>query len=360
MKILILANYDMGLYKFRKELLQRLIAEGNDVTIALPDGEWIDALIELGCTHIPVEVDRRGMNPIKDMKLVCRYWKIIKQIDPSYIFTYTIKPNIYGGIVSGMLKKSYIVNITGMGSAMKSAGVVSKFLQRLYKISLKKAKVVFFQNKGDRDFFITKKLLKQQSILIPGSGVNLQYFRPLEYPGGDTVEFAYIARIMKDKGAEEFFEAAKYIRKKYPQTKFHVCGFCEEDYEHVLNQLSDEGIVQYHGVVSDIRPVLRNIHCTVLPSYHEGMSNVLLESAACARPIIASNIPGCQEIFDEGISGLGVKVKDVEDLKRVFEEFILYPWQKKREMGLAGRRKVEAGFDREKVISAYMSQIKKG
>ena len=356
-KILILANYDVGLYKFRRELIERLLLEKYEVYVSLPNGEYVSKLVEMGCNFINTAVDRRGTNPIRDFKLLRQYRKIVNSVGPDCILTYTIKPNIYGGIVAAAKKIPYIPNVTGLGSAIENGGLLNKIVLTLYKYAFRNAKMVFFQNEVNQKFFIEKKIAKAKHKLIPGSGVNLKHYSQMEYPVESEVNFAFIARIMRDKGAEEFFEAAQNICSTYPNAKFHICGFCEEAYEAELKMLQKNSTIEFHGMISDIRSVLKDMHCVVLPSYHEGLSNVLLESAASARPLIATDVPGCRECFEDGIGGYYVEVKNSLDLSLKMEQFIKLPYEEKKKMGLEARKYVEERFDRQIVVEAYMNEI---
>jgi len=356
-RILILANNDLGLYKFRKELLQELVKQ-YEVYISLPDGKFVSNLTNLGCKFINTPINRRGTNPITDLKLFLRYIKILKKINPDVVLTYTIKPNIYGGIACRLLKTPYISNITGLGTALENKGLLQKIIVHLYKISLRKAKCVFFQNTENQQFFIDNNISVGKGRLIPGSGVNLEHFQVLDYPASDTIEFVFISRIMKEKGIEQYLEAAEYIKNKYPNTRFHICGFCEEDYQDILEEMQSKGIIVYQGVLDDVREILKITHCTVHPTYYpEGMSNVLLESAACGRPVITTDRSGCREIVDDGVNGYLAKPKDTLDLIKKIEQFIALDFDKKKKMGLAGRKKVEKEFDRQIVVNAYMEEI---
>ena len=273
-------------------------------------------------------------------------------------FNITIKPNIYGGIACRLLKTPYISNITGLGTALENKGLLQKIIVHLYKISLRKAKCVFFQNTENQQFFIDNNISVGKGRLIPGSGVNLEHFQVLDYPASDTIEFVFISRIMKEKGIEQYLEAAEYIKNKYPNTRFHICGFCEEDYQDILEEMQSKGIIVYQGVLDDVREILKITHCTVHPTYYpEGMSNVLLESAACGRPVITTDRSGCREIVDDGVNGYLAKPKDTLDLIKKIEQFIALDFDKKKKMGLAGRKKVEKEFDRQIVVNAYMEEI---
>ncbi|MFD6443000.1 glycosyltransferase family 4 protein, partial [Peribacillus sp. NPDC060186] len=245
-KILILANNDVGLYKFRKELIEELI-KGNEVHVSLPNGDFIPKLKELGCKFIETPISRRGTNPITDLKLLINYRRIIKDIKPDLVLTYTIKPNVYGGLACRLSGIPSIANITGLGTAVENGGILQKITLFLYKVSLKKAKCVFFQNKENKEFIIKKKVFSGNHRIIPGSGVNLNYYSQLDYPSDEKINFLFIARVMKEKGIDQYLAAAEYIRRKYPNTAFHILGFCEDAYEDKLKRMQDQGIIQYHG-----------------------------------------------------------------------------------------------------------------
>lgn len=357
MKIVILANSDVGLYKFRKELIERLV-EQNEVHILLPYGEFVDDLVRMGCIFHPVEFCSRGTNPVSDLILLMKYMTYLRQIAPSVVLTYTIKPNIYGGMACAVLRTPYIVNITGLGTAVENAGLLSIITTILYKLSLRRATKVFFQNESNLNFMKNKKIVKDNFDLLPGSGVNLQQYKQLPYPKEDIVNFVFIARVMKEKGIDQYLEAAEYICSRYPNTRFHVCGACSEDYKAILEQKNKGDHVIYHGAVKDMLPIYEMSCCTIHPTYYpEGLSNVLLESAACARPIISTNRPGCREVIDDGVNGFIVKEKDSADLIEKIEKFLQLSYEQKKEMGLRGREKVEREFDRNIVVEKYMKEI---
>lgn len=357
-KILILANNDIGLYKFRKELIEELLKD-NQVFISLPNGEFVKELIDLGCEFINTNISRRGTNPITDLKLMFEYKKILNRVKPDVVLSYTIKPNFYGGMMCRLTKTPYIANITGLGTAVENSGVLQSITIFLYKLALKNASCVFFQSKENAEFLNSKGIIKGKQKIIPGSGVNLDHYEILDYPEDDTINFLFISRVMKQKGIDQFLDAAMYIGKKYSSTRFHILGFCEESYEEKLKDMDERGIIQYHGMQSDVRMFHKISHCTIHPTYYpEGMSNVLLESAACGRPIITTNRSGCREIVDDGINGYVVEQQNSQDLIEKIEKFLKLSYDQKKDMGLAGRVKVEREFDRQIVVDAYLEGIK--
>jgi len=308
-KILILANSDIVVYNFRKELIEELIHQGYEVYISLPYGILVDKLIKLGCKFIETPIDRRGINPLKDLKLVRNYSKIIDEVKPKCVLTYTIKPNIYGGFVCKSKKIPYITTITGLGSTFNHK-FLKKFVTTLYKFSLNKSNCVFFQNESNLKIFVENNILKNVKYeLVAGSGVNIKDFNFVEYPTeSNGIIFNYVGRIMRDKGIEEYLYASKKIREKYNNVIFYIWGYIESTdakYKEIIESYEKMGYVKYGGYVDSgfLKVHIANSHCTVLPSYNEGLANVLLESASIGRPLIASNIPGCKEVIENSKNG---------------------------------------------------------
>lgn len=357
MKVLILANNDVGLYKFRRELVEELLKH-HEVHICLPKGEYVNNLVVLGCVYHECEFDRHGTNFFAELKQISFYRSLLKTVTPDVVFTYTVKPNIYGGIACASLKVPYIVNITGLGTAIENGGVMQKLLLTLYKFGLRKAQKVFFQNESNRDFMLSKGVVKCKYDVLPGSGVNLDEHRAEAYPyDEDPIVLVTIGRIMKDKGADEVLYAAKVIRQEYNNVVFKIVGDFDGDYEEKVQTAENSGFIEYLGKQSNIHGILKDSHAIVHASYHEGMSNVLLEAAACARPIIATDVPGCREIYRDGVSGISCKARDGDDLVRAIREFIELSYREKESMGQAGRTIVEGQFDRAIIIDKYMKEI---
>lgn len=357
-KILFLVNHDIVIYNFRLELVERLLADGHQVVISSPYGERIEDLKSMGCEYHEINMSRHGMNPIKEIALIRQYKKLIKLVSPDIVFSYTIKPNIYGAIACKTFGVPCVANITGLGTAVENESLVQKITVILYKYAFSKIQKVYFQNAENMQFFVDHKIALSKHDLLPGSGVNLERFLPIEYPSSHNTEFAFISRIMKEKGIDQYLEAAEYIKKQHPETIFHICGFCEQAYEDRLNDLHEKGIIVYHGMLRDIKPVLKNIHCTIHPTYYpEGISNVLLESCASARPIITTNRAGCREVVDDGKNGYVVQEKNSADLIKKIEQFLKLTQEQKKEMGLRGREKVEKEFDRQIVVRKYIEEL---
>lgn len=356
MNILILTNNADGLYKFRAELITEL-ARRYDVTISAPRDDFSEKLAALGANIIETEFSRRGKNPFRDLQLMKTYEKLIREVKPDAVLTYTIKPNVYGGLACQKTKTPYLANVTGLGTSIENGGPLAALTTTLYKMGLKKASCVFFQNEANKKLFEEKKLVRGRTRRIPGSGVNLEKHCPEPYPDtADGIRFLFIGRVMRDKGIGELLEAVKNLRERHAVTLDIVGGY-DEDYSAQIGEAEAAGYVRYHGQQPSVHEFIKNAHCTVLPSYHEGMANVMLESAATARPVVTTTVPGCRETFDEGATGFGCEAGSAESLTEAMERFLALSQEEKQRMGEAGRKKVEAEFDRNVVIGAYLEEI---
>lgn len=364
MKVLILSNQANGLVLFRKELLQTFIKNGWETLVSVPMDEKCSKITALGCRICPVELERRGMNPVKDLKLLFHYLKLLKKEKPDVVLTYTIKPNLYGGLASKIRRVPYLMNITGLGTSLENPGMLGKILLLFYRFVTQGAKCVFFQNPGNMEFMQKRKIAMNNSCLLPGSGVNLMEHPQEEYPSEEQgIRFLAVLRVMKDKGVSEYLQAAEIIKKKYKNVSFCLAGDFEEDsrieYESWLQELQNQKVIHYMGHINNVPEVMAESHIIVHPSYHEGLSNVLLEAASCGRPVLASNVPGCRETLHDHVSGILFEARSVESLVEAMEEIMVLTENERRQMGLEGRKYVETHFNREKVIKIYLSEMKK-
>ncbi len=364
-RVLFLAQHFITLYSYRRELIETLIRKGNEVYLSLPAAEENAYFADMGCRIIPTDIERRGANPLKDLQLLAFYRKMIPEVDPDIIFSYTIKPNVYGALaVNGRKRKNgkpfrQVCNITGTGGMFLEDHLINRICRFLYRHSVKNSYKVFFQNTNDRDMFIRNRMTGDNWEMIPGSGVNLEQFHFCPMPEGTDVNFIFIGRLMKLKGIDEYLEAAGNVKGQYPNTHFYVAGFIEEgEYKEKMESYRDT--VVYLGFQKDISSWIQRCHCTVLPSHGgEGVPNVVLESSAMGRICIGSRIPGTQDAIDEGRTGFLFEPGKTEDLAEAIRKVVLMAPAEKAEMGLAGRRKVEKEFDRRVVIQRYMEEVEK-
>ncbi|MCL2051084.1 MAG: glycosyltransferase family 4 protein [Lachnospiraceae bacterium] len=353
--ILILANFSAGLYDFRGELIKRLNNEYH-VICAVPDETKAKELRELGCELVITPINRRGMNPLEDLKLVREYRRTLKKTKPDLVLTFTIKPNVYGGYACRKLRIPYLSVVTGLGSTFRGKKLVKWLIIKLQRCGLKKSACLFFENAEDMKIFDKYRIKGKKSRLVSGAGVNLSNFRMEPYPQTEEFVFLYVGRIMKEKGIEEFLKAAEVLHNE--KTHFKVLGFCEEDYQSALDKLEVRGVIEQLGFSPNVKEYYKQASAIILPSYHEGMSNVLLEASATGRPIIASDIPGCREAFDEGQTGFGFEKGDSDGLIKAIRKFIAIPLSERALMGRKAREKMGKEFDREKVVLAFLEEVK--
>lgn len=365
-RILLIGNCYTTVVHFRKELIEALVQRGYDVWMTFPNhshgetetGE--EAAEEFGCKFLELKMDRRSSNPFKEIGLIHNLKRIITRLHPDCVLTFTVKPNIYAGMICANRHIPYIMNITGLGSGF-DGGLIGKFLIKPYINNANKASKVFFQNSSDYEFFLNHGYDDSNAGILPGSGVNLDQYHVLPYRDDESKAvktiFLYNARVMKEKGIDAYLAVAKNF-KGDKNIEFHICGDCEDEYEQELEKLSRDGTIIYHGRVSNMMKYLEMCDCLVIPSfYHEGISNCLLEAAACGRPIITTDHPGCREVVDDGVNGYLVNKQDVNSLYAAVDKFLGLSLEDRKSMGLLGRKKVEKEFDRNMVINRYLETI---
>lgn len=358
MKIALIANSSSGLYNFRRDLILRMKSDDNEVTVITPLENRVEQLRGLGIRLIETDVDRRGLNPFHDLSLFLQYLRILKIEKPDQVVTYTIKPNIYGGIACRLRGIPYAANITGLGTAFENKGILRRIATILNKVALKRAKCVFFENSESLNLFVEERIIRiDQAVLLNGAGVNLDHFSYKPYPEDDSIHFLFMGRVMKEKGVDELFSAMRRLRSEGHNCLLDLLGSFEEKYDSQIKQYEKEGWLNYYGYQSDVRPFIANAHCFVLPSYHEGMANTNLESAATGRPVITSNIPGCKEAVIDEWSGFLCKVKDADDLYDKMRKFLSMTHSEREQMGKAGRKHMENAFDKERVVDMTVNHL---
>ncbi|MEE8826070.1 MAG: sugar transferase [Eubacteriales bacterium] len=355
-RVLIITNHSYMLWQFRGELIMHLL-EDYDVTAAMPFVGHEKDFEHMGVRCIRTDVDRRGTNPIKDLRLIRQYRRILDEEKPALVITYSIKPNIYAGFLCGKQNIPYCANVQGLGTAFESAGLAA-FVSVLYRAALRKARTVFFENEKDAELFRRRHIVPEQKIhVLRGAGVDLADYPCVPYPANDPVHFLYIGRIMKEKGMDELFYAAERLHEEGYSFFLDLVGFYEDSYEGAVRHLEQEGIAKFHGFKEDPRPYYASCDCVVMPSYHEGMSNVNLEASATGRPVITTYIPGCREAVDMPETGMLVRVKDRDSLYRAMKKFLALSPKRRERMGKNARAKMEREFDRERVVRETIREI---
>ena len=366
-KIIITANTTWNLVNFRSGLILQLIENGFEVLALSPEDGYCERLERLGCRYIPLKMDNKGTHPVHDFQLMLGFLKVFLRERPDAILAYTVKPNVYASLAAQVSGVPVINNISGLGTAFIRGGWMAALVSLLYRVGLSRSKRVFFQNDDDRTLFLEKVLVKRaQTDLLPGSGIDLAHFNAINYAAVEHNEndlvFLMVARLLWDKGVREYVDAARIVKKRYPETCFQLLGFLDvknqtavprEDVELWVR----EGIVEYLGTSDDVRPFLAASNCVVLPSYREGTPRSLLEAAAMAKPLIATDVPGCREVVQEGVNGFLCEVCNAHDLADKMLQLIALPSQLRLLMGSQSRNMAETRFDEQIVIRKYLEVI---
>lgn len=368
-KICLVSNTAWSFTRFRPDLLKALVNRGYDVLLLAPEDEYVGQLLAFGVRFREVtKLSGKGMNPFQDLMYYRELRRVYRQERPDAVIHYTIKPNIYGTLAAHSLGIPVISVITGLGYTFIAGGLLSKIAAKLYQFALKRADRVWFLNHDDLAFFTQHQLVEvEKTKCIPGEGVNVtDMFNPelIKQEGDDRTGFTFlfIGRLLYDKGVREFVAAAKEIKKRYTKVDFQLLGYLNVDNPAAVDEAElatwlRDGTVTYLGSVIDVRPYIAIADCVVLPSYREGMSTTLQESAAMAKPLIASDIAGCKEIVDDGITGFLCRVKDVKSLVGCMERLIkLTPYQRD-EMGRLGRQKMIREFSVDRIIDNYFNEL---
>lgn len=363
-KLAFVANTAWSMFNFRHGLLSRLIYDGYQLTIIAPRDEFSDKLQKMGCAVVDLPMEAKGTNPLQELKLIYTLYRIYQQITPDFIIHYTIKPNVYGSFAAKIAGIPSLAITTGLGYTFVNDNFIAKIARQLYKMAFRYPKEVWFLNEDDRQAFLAYSLVSENKAkLLHGEGVNLSHFSPISSSSGNNpTTFLLIARMLWDKGIGEYIEAARVIKSKYPKTHFQLLGACDVPNPSLISreQISiweSEGIVEYLGTTDDVRTVIANVDCVVLPSYREGIPRTMLEAAAMAKPLIVSDAPGCKDVVINGKTGFLCKVKSRDSLAAAMELIINQSTQERVDMGVAGRNLVLQKFDERVVIKKYIDML---
>lgn len=364
MRIAIVINTSWNIFNFRYSLIKAFLAEGHEVIAVAPQDAYSQRLIEAGCTFVPVPMEK-GTNPFTDLRLTWRLYRTYSRIKPDVILHYTIKPNIYGAVAAHFARIPAINNVSGLGTVFIVKDIISAVAIRLYKHAFRYPAKVFFQNEDDRQLFLRHNLVAaHKTDVLPGSGIELQRFQPAEFfKPGQPFTFLMIARVLYEKGIAEYVEACKLVKEKHPDVRFQLLGMVDERSRSGIKQAKlDEwlatGVVEYLGITDDVAPVIAAADCVVLPSYREGTPRTLLEAAAMGKPLIATNVPGCREVVNDGVNGLLCRVRSAADLAAKMQQLLSLPAATLEEMGKQSRMIAETRFDDRFVIEKYLKTIK--
>ena len=364
MHILMTVNAAWNIWNFRRPLVEALASDGHRITVLAPPDDAAPELERLGCRVRPLEMSVKGLNPLEDLKLQRRFGQVFRDERPDAVLSYTIKNNIFGARAAKRTAVPFIPNVTGLGTAFLSGKLLQTVTEQLYRRSFAALPMVFFQNEDDRDLFLDRRMVRaEQARLLPGSGIDLQRFAPAPMPAlEDAPVFLMIARLLRDKGVVEFVDAARRVKARHPQARFQLLGAVGSVNRSAIGRETldawvAEGVVEYLGTTNDVRPAITAASCVVLPSYREGAPRTLIEAAAMARPLIATDVPGCRAVVDRDVSGYLCAVKSAESLADAMERFLALSPEAQRAMGAAGRTKMEREFDQRLVVDAYREAL---
>lgn len=366
--IALVANSTWNIYNFRLNLIDKFIAEGMDVVVIAPVDEYLTYKEKYPkVRHYGLRfLDRDSTNPVRDILLLLELVRKYKKIKPDILLHFTNKPNIYGGIAAKLVGIKSVAVVTGLGYAFINKGFVRAAMTWLYKFSARYHHMFIFENIEDRELFQDLGIVsKDKSISVKGCGVNIDYFHP--YPNARIKEktiFTFIGRLLYDKGIREFVEAARQLKQVRKDVEFWIVGELDAENPATIDKDDlikwvEEDIIYYHGFVKDVRPIIANSDCIVLPSYREGLPRIIIEGMAMSKPVITTHVAGCEETVDHGINGFLVTMKDVSDLVISMNEFLALPVDSKHLMGQEGREKAVNEFDDKKIAKDIFNIVAK-
>jgi glycosyltransferase involved in cell wall biosynthesis len=374
--LLLTSNTAWNLAHFRAPILRALLEKGLRVVAAAPTDATAIDLQKMGCQFERLSMSAHGLSPIKDLILLWRYLTLLRRHQPAAILSFTVKPNIYGGIAARLLGVPQLANVSGLGTAFIRGGLLGLLVQKLYKVALRRAQTVFFQNSDDRDFFLARRLVRQhQAALLPGSGVDLQHYAPVEAENATAEEraatnqrpfvFLFIGRLLADKGLLELVHAMTLLQADKLQALNACLIILGPDGGTNPSAISPALLAQWRqnpqleilGPSKDVRPFISIADCVVLPSYREGTPRSLLEAAAMAKPLIATDVPGCRQVVRNNLNGYLCRVRDAHDLARAMGQIIDLSPSARFAMGQASRKVAEVAFDERLVVQRYLDAL---
>jgi glycosyltransferase involved in cell wall biosynthesis len=358
-------NASWNIINFRAGLIRALQAAGHEVVALSPPDEWAPRLAHLGVRHVAVPMESAGTSPLRDLALLARYRRALKRLEPDVFLGYTAKPNVWGSLAAQSLGIPTINNVSGLGTAFIREGLLTRIVAALYRAAFRRSSRIFFQNADDRDLFVCRRIVDPaKTALLPGSGIDLAHFSPRQRrdEAGEPFTFLMVARLLWDKGVREYVEAARLIRAEFPAVRFHLLGFLDVANRTAVPRAEvegwvSEGLIEYLGDAEDVRPHLAASDCVVLPSYREGLPRVLLEAAAMGRPLIATDVPGCRHVTEEGVNGFLCAVRDSASLADAMARMLRLPEDMRAAMGAAARARVEGEYDERIVARLYLEAI---
>ncbi|MGA7782820.1 MAG: glycosyltransferase family 4 protein [Paraburkholderia sp.] len=365
LRITLVCNTAWAIYTYRQGLIRELAARGVEVIVLAPRDRTFELLTAMGCRCIDLPVASKGTSPRDDLRMLWALFRHYRSIRPDIVFHYTIKPNIYGSIAAKLAGVNSVAVTTGLGYVFIQHSRAAQVAKMLYRFAFRFPREVWFLNRDDKAAFIDQDLLvhPERARLLHGEGVDLEQFALTPRPDTDHFDFVLIGRLLWDKGVGEYVEAARRLRKRYPQARFQLLGPVGVDNPSAITRAEvatweQEGVIEYLGEAHDVRPFIAAANCVVLPSYREGVPRTLMEASAMGRPIVATDVPGCREVVAHGINGLLCEVRNANSLADRLAQMLDMDGEERRAMGERGRQKVMAEFDERVVINQYKDLIR--
>lgn len=379
MRIAVIANTSWYLCNFRLTLMQALMTAGHEVVAVGPADNYVDKLVVAGIRHRVIPLAGASINPLRELRTVWALHRVLRDEDVELVLSYTPKGNIYAAMAAAMNGLPTVPNVSGLGRVFIRRSPLTWLVKQLYRFTFGRAERVFFQNREDMESFIESGLVDtDKAMRLPGSGVDLVRFAPVERTedsrlagpkqqiegadGSERFVFLLVARLLWDKGVGEYVDAARKVKQKHPTAAFRLLGFLDVQNPSAIPRAQveaweTEGVVRYLGPTDDVLPYLREADCVVLPSYREGCPRTLLEAAAMAKPVIATDAPGCRDTVDDGMTGFLCRVRDANDLADKMLRMMEMSLAERQAMGRRGREKMAREFDEEIVIDRYLGVV---
>lgn len=365
-RVAVAINSSWNVINFRLGLVKALQRDGYDVVALTPEDRHTEQLTANGVGHVPIAMDKKGLSPVRDAFLLARYYRVLREVRPDVLLAFTAKPNVYASLAAHALGIPVVNNVAGLGTAFVTERWLTKLLRRLYRLAFRRSKTVFFQNRDDMDMFVRGRIARaDQAVLLPGSGVDLDRFRPAAPSAPrDDFRFILIARLLWEKGIGEYVEAARRVRAAAPNARFQILGFVDVDNAAAvtprdLDRWQSEGLVEYLGAADDVRPHIAAADCVVLPTfYREGMPRVLLEASAMGKPLITTDVAGCRDVIEDGRNGFLCAPRSAEALAEALLKILRLGPANLKAFSQAARRKAELEFDESIIIARYREAIR--
>jgi glycosyltransferase involved in cell wall biosynthesis len=363
-RVFLVCNTAWSLYNFRLALILELQNAGHDVWTVSPVDGYVQQLKRRGIRHLPVPMNRKGTNPLEDLLLTYRLFRVFRRHRPDVVLAYRAKPNIYCSLAARPLRIPVVNTITGLGAAYMERSTLASVSQVLYRLALRRSARVVFQNTDDLEHFVQGGLVNPEAVeLVAGSGVDTRRFTPDGRQSGKRpFVFLLVARLLWDKGISEYVEAARRLIARGLPVECRLLGYFDPGNPSAIpveqvNAWAADGLIRYLGASDAVEQAMRDADCIVLPSYREGLPRVLLEAAAMGKPVITTDVPGCRAVVRHGQNGFLCQARDAADLAERMNEMFELPAESRSEMGRKNRERACREYDERIIVRRYLDFV---